>query len=58
MYKTFDPLTYKLADLMVSATGSIPADRFAGGKVTEGVFTGLLRTIQATKATHRVVFKL
>ena len=46
VFKTFDPLTYELADKIASTTGFIPEDWFAQGKVVDGVFSGLIRTIQ------------
>ena len=58
VFKTFDPLSYKLSDLVVKTSGSIPAERFHGGKITNGVFTGLIRNIQQTSATHRIEFTL
>lgn len=58
VFKTFDPLTYTLTDLLAKTTGSIPAKWFHGGKITDGIFAGLIRNIQQTSATHRVEFKL
>lgn len=45
VYKEFDPQSYTLTHLMVTATGSIPQDRFTSGTLTNGVFSGLVKTI-------------